>query len=129
MLIGTDIRMRIQPRISPNISDWVSSSINAPRLSILIQHRGKDSTVRIWELPEASDDGSPFSQPLAKPPIVLRIQAKSETEGTDITSLAWNPQGTLVAVGGFDSVLRIWTKSGDEYMTNPQHRVCAAISI
>lgn len=96
---------------------------------MLIQHRGKDSTVRIWELPEASDDGSPFSQPLAKPPIVLRIQAKSETEGTDITSLAWNPQGTLVAVGGFDSVLRIWTKSGDEYMTNPQHRVCAAISI
>ncbi|KLO10113.1 WD40 repeat-like protein [Schizopora paradoxa] len=83
---------------------------------------GKDSTIRIWELPEASDDGSSFSEPISKPPIVLRIQNKGEVDGTDITSLAWNPQGTLVAVGGFDSVLRIWTKSGDEYMTNPQHR-------
>ncbi len=46
----------------------------------------------------------------------------------DITSLDWNPQGTLVAVGGFDSIVRIWTKSGDEYMTNPQHRVRAFLN-
>jgi transducin (beta)-like 1 len=41
----------------------------------------------------------------------------------DLTALNWNSQGTLLAVGSYDSILRILTSEGDAYFTNYQHRV------
>ena len=31
----------------------------------------------------------------------------------DVTTLDWNPEGTLLATGSYDGLARIWTKDGD----------------
>jgi transducin (beta)-like 1 len=35
----------------------------------------------------------------------------------------WNPAGTLVAIGSYDSILRVCTASGDLYFSHAQHQV------
>lgn len=41
----------------------------------------------------------------------------------DLTALNWNSQGTLLAVGSYDCILRILTSEGDSYFTSYQHQV------
>ena len=77
--------------------------------------------MRIYELPDPPDDPAQFAEAPEKPPIVLRH--RPDTEAKDITSLDWNPDGTLLATGSFDCVFRIWTVTGEFYMSHPQHQV------
>lgn len=53
----------------------------------------------------------------------IRGQFKTEAEQADLTALDWNPEGTLLAVASYDSVLRILTDKGELYFAHPQHQV------
>ncbi|KAF7302961.1 hypothetical protein MKEN_01258700 [Mycena kentingensis (nom. inval.)] len=78
----------------------------------------KDAVLNRWTLPPASS--SEFAPPPLEPQQVEHFYNPSSEMG-DITALQWNPDGSLVAVGGFDSVLRICTSSGDLYFSHTQH--------
>ncbi|KAF7302932.1 hypothetical protein MKEN_01255700 [Mycena kentingensis (nom. inval.)] len=54
-------------------------------------------------------------------PVQVEHFHNPSAEITDITTLHWNHDGSLVAVGGFDFVLRILTSSGDLYFSHTQH--------
>ena len=53
----------------------------------------------------------------------LLVEQISKTEHGDVTSLGWNPDGTLLAIGSHDSVLRVCTVEGSLYFSHPQHEV------
>ena len=80
--------------------------------------RSKDSIVNLWDLPDPPADG--FAE-LPGEPLVLDDVAKSD-QG-DLTSFDWNPEGTLLAVGSYDSVLRVCTVEGSVYFSHGQHQV------
>ncbi|KAF8204464.1 WD40-repeat-containing domain protein [Mycena galopus ATCC 62051] len=68
----------------------------------------KDAVLNIWDLPNPPLPGSlEFAQPPDCP--------------ADWT-LHWNAEGTLVAVGSYDSVLRVCTAEGELYFVNTQHQ-------
>lgn len=71
----------------------------------------KDAIVHIWDLP-------PSSRKYPEEPLTL-AHLPNAVEG-DLTSLDWNPTGTLLAIGSYDAVLRIATSSGELYMSNPE---------
>ncbi|KAH8110643.1 WD40 repeat-like protein [Phellopilus nigrolimitatus] len=86
----------------------------------IIATGSKDATVRIWDLPDPPDDPSQFAAIPEKGPIVLKHLPN--TDQRDITSLDWNADGTLLATGSYDSILRVWTVRGAFYMSHPQHQ-------
>ena len=45
----------------------------------------------------------------------------------DLTSLHWSHDGQLLAIGSYDSVLRVATKKGTIWMTSNLHEVCVFI--
>ncbi|KAG6811854.1 hypothetical protein H0H92_005525 [Tricholoma furcatifolium] len=60
----------------------------------------KDAVVNLWTLPKPPE--GQFAKPVD--PVVIDYFANSES--SDLTSLDWNNDGTLVAIGSYDSVLR-----------------------
>lgn len=82
----------------------------------------KDGIVHIWDVPDPSKAGSStYSGPLIT--ANFRGADNPTAEGVDLTSLDWNPDGSLLAVGSYDSVLRIIRPSGELYFSHPQHKV------
>ena len=77
--------------------------------------------MRIWELPEQTSDTSTAIKRSQKLPLVLDLMPKSQR--MDIVAFDWSPDGKLLAVGCFDSIVRVWTSTGDEYMIKCQHKV------
>jgi len=72
-----------------------------------------DRTARIWTIPESPNDP-------VKPPIVL--DHKPDGNGNpDVTTVEWNPSGTLLATGAYDGHARIWNKSGHLVYTMKRH--------
>ncbi|ORX58485.1 WD40 repeat-like protein [Piromyces finnis] len=65
---------------------------------------GSKGTASIWTVPESPND------PI-KPPIILDHKQDNK-EVPDVTSIEWNPSGTLLATGAYDGLARIWNKSG-----------------
>lgn len=82
--------------------------------------RSKDAVINLWDLPNPSTDLSRFAE-YPRPPLVIDYFSKPE-QG-DLTSLHWNADGSLLAVGSYDAVLRICTPSGELYFSYPQHSV------
>lgn len=80
----------------------------------------KDAVVNLWNLSTPPPGANNFA-PAPSPPLVLDYFAKSKQ--ADLTSLHWNSDGSLVAIGSYDSVLRICTAAGALYFQNPQHQV------
>lgn len=78
----------------------------------------KDAIVNIWNLPNPPAEPSRFAEQPG-PPLVIDYFARPE-QG-DLTSLHWNADGSLLAVGSYDAVLRICSASGGLYFSNPQH--------
>ncbi|KAG5639567.1 hypothetical protein H0H81_012238 [Sphagnurus paluster] len=68
----------------------------------------KDAIVNLWNLPKPPK--GPDKSATAVAPVVVDYFSKSE-QG-DLTSIDWNADGTLVAIGSYDSILRICTYSG-----------------
>ncbi|KZV70196.1 WD40 repeat-like protein [Peniophora sp. CONT] len=72
----------------------------------------KDTTVNMWKVdPAPRNIISPMITP-AKPQSTTKLTDKDDA---DISSMDWNPFGTLLAVGGCDGSLHVLTTSGDIY--------------
>ena len=53
----------------------------------------------------------------------IALENVSRAQQGDLTSLDWNSDGTLLALGSYDSVLRVCTNQGSVYFSHPQHQV------
>jgi len=73
-----------------------------------------DRTARIWTIPESPNDP-------VKPPIVLEHKSEDNVDSKDVTTVEWNPTGTLLATGAYDGKARIWNKSGQLIYTMIRH--------
>ena len=72
--------------------------------------------LNIWNVPEDfATTGT------VEPPLQLAYLPKSD-QG-DLTSLDWNPDGTLLAAGSYDAILRVCDASGKLYYSYEQHKV------
>ncbi|KAF8910030.1 WD40 repeat-like protein [Gymnopilus junonius] len=91
-----------------------------PKMHNLLATGSKDSVVHLWDLP---DPPPPNSQEFAKPPgEPITVETVSKAVQGDLTCLNWNSDGTLLAIGSYDSVLRVCTNTGAVYFSHPQHQ-------
>ncbi|KAJ7242580.1 WD40-repeat-containing domain protein [Mycena haematopus] len=93
-------------------------AFNPVKESILVTG-SKDAVLNLWDLPNPPlPPSTEFAQPPGAP---HRLEFGNSDQG-DLTALHWNVEGTLVAVGSYDSVLRICTVSGELYFEHTQHQ-------
>ncbi|EPQ60333.1 WD40 repeat-like protein [Gloeophyllum trabeum ATCC 11539] len=85
----------------------------------LLATGSKDAVVNIWKIPGPPPDGSGVSPHCSEAPLKLAHFAKPES--ADLTSLDWNPDGTLLAIGSYDAILRVCDTNGRLYMTSELH--------
>ncbi len=102
------------------IGNWVrlSTSRGRPRRKFSSFLRSKDAVIHVWNVHDPTQDDTP---PESEPPLTLAHLAK--TESGDLTSLDWNEDGTLLASGSYDCLLRICDASGQLYFSHDQHKV------
>ncbi|KAI8889622.1 WD40 repeat-like protein [Backusella circina FSU 941] len=93
-------------------SEVFSCAWNPVFSSILASGSG-DATARLWQVPENKED-------IAKPIILNHLPNLNENK--DVTTLDWNPSGTLLATGSYDGQARIWTQKGQLRFVMTQHR-------
>ncbi|KAG0178818.1 Transducin (beta)-like 1, Y-linked [Apophysomyces sp. BC1034] len=84
-----------------------------PVIPNLLASGSGDATTRLWKVPE---NGEPITEP-----IVLN-HLPNLNDNKDVTTLDWNPQGTLLATGSYDGQARIWTQKGQLRFVMAQHR-------
>ncbi|KAJ8495610.1 hypothetical protein ONZ51_g1574 [Trametes cubensis] len=77
----------------------------------------RDSVVHLWNVPVPDQNGDVHTQP--EPPLTCAYPPKEE-QG-DLTSLDWSSDGSLLAIGCYDSVLRICDTDGKLYFMHTQH--------
>nr|GAT45993.1 predicted protein [Mycena chlorophos] len=94
-------------------------AFNPTKHSILVTG-SKDAVLNSWDLPKPPPSTSAeFAEAPAGP---HRLEYVSDAETRDITSLDWNPDGSLIAMGSYDNVLRVCNADGDLYFSSDQHQ-------
>ncbi|ORY96835.1 WD40-repeat-containing domain protein [Syncephalastrum racemosum] len=93
-------------------SEVFSCSWN-PVQSLLLASGSGDATARLWQVPNNNED--------VPEPIVLN-HLPNLNDNKDVTTLDWNPSGTLLATGSYDGQARIWTQSGELRFVMAQHK-------
>ncbi|XP_055940440.1 F-box-like/WD repeat-containing protein TBL1XR1-A isoform X2 [Argiope bruennichi] len=88
-------------------------------VSDLLASGSGDSTVRIWNMNEDAIANN-VNQLILKH--YFPIADSKSLSGNDITSLDWNSDGTLLVVGSYDGLARIWTTDGCLVRTLGQHK-------
>ncbi|KAG6333058.1 hypothetical protein ID866_6035 [Astraeus odoratus] len=78
----------------------------------------RDATVIYWDIP--TDPQETLSSSSLLPTIKLSL---TNSDQADLTSLDWNQDGSLVAIGSYDAVLRICHASGSTYLIDRHHKV------
>ncbi|KAF8756266.1 WD40 repeat-like protein [Rhizoctonia solani] len=84
-----------------------------PKIPSLLATGGKDSTLRLWNVPE---DGT---EPILPTRICMHLPAGP---ACDITTISWNSDGTLLATGAYDGIVRVWTFRGELFCVMTQHQ-------
>ncbi|EIM83444.1 WD40 repeat-like protein [Stereum hirsutum FP-91666 SS1] len=74
----------------------------------------KDTVVQLWDVPLSPQSSVP---PNSRRTVVHMRQ----NEQGDLTSLDWNHDGTLLAIGSYDSILRVCKPSGEIDFALSQH--------
>lgn len=114
------LRLWVEPCSPYGFGFWVRSGVRCASSGKLINRSSsKDSVVHIWDIPGPDKDGVTSTR--IEPPLVCAYAAKGSD--SDLTSLTWSHDGSLVAVGCYDSVLRICDSKGKAYFTHTQHDV------
>ncbi|KAJ7919314.1 WD40 repeat-like protein [Mycena leptocephala] len=93
-------------------------AFNPVKPSILVTG-SKDAVVNLWDLPDTPLTSTDFAQSPGPP---VRLQHFGNSDQGDLTALHWNTEGTLIAIGSYDSVLRVFTAAGDLYFSHTQHK-------
>lgn len=75
--------------------------------------------VHLWNVPSLDQNGD--IQP--QPDLPLTCAYPPKDEQGDLTSLDWSADGSLLAIGCYDSVLRICDTNGKMYFSHSQHDV------
>lgn len=84
-----------------------------PTVPNILASGGGDATVRIWEVPDKTGE-TPDA-----PTICKHLPA---AQSKDISTLDWNPDGTLLASGSYDGIVRLWTPQGDLHLVMSMHQ-------
>ncbi|KAF5310672.1 hypothetical protein D9619_007721 [Psilocybe cf. subviscida] len=92
-----------------------------PKMHNLLASGSKDGVVHVWDLPHPppSANTSEFAVGPGEPTVLENVL--KDTQG-DLTSLDWSPDGTLLAIGSYDTILRVCTRQGSIYFSHPQHQ-------
>ncbi|TFK56755.1 WD40 repeat-like protein [Heliocybe sulcata] len=85
----------------------------------LLATGSKDAVVNLWNIPGPPEDGSDFAPRCTEDPI--KISHWSKPEQADLTSLDWSPDGSLLAIGSYDAILRVCDTTGDLYLSDHIH--------
>ncbi|KAI0094185.1 WD40-repeat-containing domain protein [Irpex rosettiformis] len=88
-----------------------------PKRRNILGTGSKDTIIHIWNVHDPTPEGTP---PESEPPLTLAHLSK--TESGDLTSLDWNDDGTLLASGSYDCLLRVCDASGQLYFSHDQHK-------
>ncbi|KAF5323630.1 hypothetical protein D9611_005514 [Ephemerocybe angulata] len=89
-----------------------------PEYPGILSTGGKDSEVILWDLAKKATSPNEFVTDGSKLASLGRL---SHAVQGDLTSLHWSADGTFLAVGSYDSVLRVATNKGTMWMQNDMH--------
>ncbi|ORX58089.1 WD40 repeat-like protein [Hesseltinella vesiculosa] len=98
--------------LSGHQSEVFSCSWN-PVISNLLASGSGDATARLWTVPDKHGK-------VPNPTVLNHLP--NATDSKDVTTLDWNPSGTLLASGSYDGQARIWTEKGELIHAMAQHR-------
>jgi WD40 repeat protein len=80
---------------------WKQAAHNDEIWQVVVSSNGK-------HLASASNDGELQKRDVQTGKLLWRIRAHTVTDQTDVAALAWSPDGSTLATGGHDALVKIW---------------------
>lgn len=90
-----------------------------PSVPGLLASGAGDASVRIWDLGSAIQSTDLDAAESIAPAVCKHLPS---THAKDVSALSWNPDGTLLASGSYDGILRLWTPQGDLHLVMSMHQ-------
>ncbi|CAO3664667.1 unnamed protein product [Rhizopus stolonifer] len=84
-----------------------------PVTTSLLASGSEDATAMLWSVPENKDE--------TIQPVILN-HLPNLNDNKNVTTLDWNPTGSLLVTGSYDGQARIWTQRGQLRFVMAQHR-------